>query len=51
MGFTPAAALIGLLEAVDQGLDLQVRDFLAQALTEAGAQAVGEVVLVLGRGF
>jgi len=39
-------ALIGLIEALDQRLDLQVRHFLAQAFTEAGAQAVGKVVLL-----
>ena len=44
-------ALIGLLEAVDQGLQLQVGNLLAQALTEAGTQAVSEVVLILVSGF
>jgi hypothetical protein len=38
-------ALIGLLEAIDQGLDLQVGNLLAQPLTQAGTQAVGEIVL------
>jgi len=41
-------ALVGLLQTVDQGLELQVRDLLTQALAEAGSEAVGEVMGVVG---
>ncbi|MNP52394.1 hypothetical protein D3C76_1467880 [compost metagenome] len=37
-------ALIGLLQALDQRLKLQVGNLLAQAFTQAHTQAVGEIV-------
>ncbi|MCY1183164.1 hypothetical protein D9M73_237660 [compost metagenome] len=37
-------ALIGLLQSVDQRLNLQVGNLLAQAFAETGAQAVSEIV-------
>jgi len=44
-------ALIGLLQAIDQRLNLQLRDFLAQPLTEAGTEAVGQIVSIVRGGF
>ncbi|MOA56818.1 hypothetical protein D3C78_1808750 [compost metagenome] len=43
--------LIGLLQAFDQCIQLQARHLLAQAFTQAGAQAVGQIVfVVVGQG-
>jgi len=43
--------LIGLLEAFDQCFQLQAWHLLAQALTQAGAQAEGQIVIVaVGKG-
>ena len=43
-------ALVGLLESVEQGLYLQVGDFLAQPFAKACAQAIGKVVRGYGGG-
>lgn len=43
--------LIGLLQAFDQCIQLQARHLLTQPLTQAGAQAVGQVMVVaVGQG-
>jgi hypothetical protein len=43
--------LIGLAQAFDQGVQLQARHLGAQALAQAGAQAVSQVVVVrVGQG-
>ncbi|VVP60715.1 hypothetical protein PS838_06173 [Pseudomonas fluorescens] len=44
-------ALISLLQAINQGLNLQLRDFLAQPFTETGTQAVGKIMSVVRGGF
>ena len=41
-------ALVGGIQAIDQGLDLQLGDFLAQAFAQACTHAVGQVVSVAG---
>ncbi|MNN39721.1 hypothetical protein D3C81_1537690 [compost metagenome] len=40
-------ALVGLLQAIDQRLNLQLRDFLTQSFTEAGTEAVGQIVSIV----
>ncbi|MNE86761.1 hypothetical protein D3C80_1838910 [compost metagenome] len=40
--------LISLAQALDQGIELQAGDFLAQPFAKAGAQAVGQVLVVGG---
>ncbi|MCY1185450.1 hypothetical protein D9M73_262270 [compost metagenome] len=43
--------LIGLLQPFEQGLQLQVRDLLAQAFSQACAEAVGEIMGADRSGF
>ncbi|MCY1455729.1 hypothetical protein D9M71_728840 [compost metagenome] len=41
-------ALIRLAQAFEQGVELQPGHLLAQAFTQAGTQAVGQVVIIGG---